>query len=78
MDPCWHGTPPDIVEYIARYVDDIDSRRAMGARPRKLTHVPGINFPKTNSEMWFRDDGSWFAIYSAGDISDRKMHNSRS
>jgi hypothetical protein len=77
MDTVWRETPTDIIENIARFVDDIDVRRVMGARPRKLINPPHINFPRTISEMWFREDGTWFAIYSVGEYSNRKMHNSR-
>jgi len=77
MNPVWTKTPTDIIEHISRFVDDIDARLVMKARPRKLVNPPHINFPTTISEMWFREDGTWFAIYSVGEYSNRKMHNSR-
>ena len=63
MHPVWRETSTDVIEYIANFVDDIDVHRAMHGRPRKLTHpLPDINFPKTPTEMWFREDGSWYAV----------------
>ena len=67
MDQIWTNTPTDIIENISQFVDDIDVRRAMGGRPRKLKNVPCIQFPKTMTEMWFRDDGSWYAVVCIDD-----------
>jgi hypothetical protein len=73
MEILWRETPTDIIEYVARFVDDIDERRAMGGRPRKLPRpLPDINFPKCHTEMWFRDDGSWFAVIC---INELGIHN---
>ena len=79
MDIKWRETPRDIIEYIARFVDDIDVRLAMKARSRKLINVPTINFPKTLTEMWFRDD-AWFAVVCVDDpmYHTRKWCSSRS
>jgi len=50
MDPeIWGTLPPDLIERIAHFAD-IDSRRAMGFKPRRLV-LPDLNLP-CNSETY--------------------------
>ena len=47
MNPkIWSRLPPDLIEHIARFAD-IDSRRAMGFKPRKLPRSDFVPRPIT-------------------------------
>ena len=36
MDPIWQYLPDDVALHVISFLDDIDTRRAFGFRPRKL------------------------------------------
>jgi len=36
MDPIWQNLPDDVALHVISFLDDIDTRRAFGFKPRKL------------------------------------------
>jgi len=46
MDPIWTQLPSELYVHIIRFIPDAVVRRDLGLKPRKMEHIPKINFPR--------------------------------
>jgi len=48
MDLIWTQLPSELYVHIIRFIPDAVVRRDLGLKPRKMEHIPKINFPRRN------------------------------
>jgi hypothetical protein len=58
MDPIWQTLPDDVALHVISFLDDIDTRRAFGFKPRKLPPMDLPPFRPTFTLERFNDNYS--------------------
>jgi len=58
MDPIWQNLPDDVALHVISFLDDIDTRRAFGFKPRKLPPMDLPPFRPTFTLERFNDNYS--------------------